>query len=93
MSEDEEFVICGSENGRVCIWNKNTNEAHNGRFESFLPFNKKAVTSAQFAPLNILQKVSSSMMKHDSPAIVKQIIIATSCDGRIKVYYQTIELC
>lgn len=63
---------------------------HNGQLEYFRPF--EVTTVAQFAPLSVLQEVSKNFALCESPALVKQIIVATSLDGRIKVFYQIIEL-
>lgn len=105
MSEDEDYVISGSEDGNVVIWNReNTyipainpiytgyNKDHNGSIETFQPFHGVAVTNAQFAPLSVLQKVSNLLTHYSPPALVKQIIIACSAQGRMNIYYQLVEL-
>ena len=45
-------------------------------------------TNALFAPLNIVQKIFNCFLKYNPPGIVKQIIIGTSFNGSIKVFYQ-----
>ncbi len=57
-----------------------------------MPFAGAAVTNAQFVPLTVLQKVSKCFSTYVPPAVVKQIIVACSNDGQVKVFYQFIEL-
>lgn len=105
MSEDEDYVISGSEDGNVVIWNRVStyvpminplftgfNQDHNGSIETFQPFNGNAVTNAQFVPLSVLQNTSKSLTCCSPPAIAKQIIVACSAQGKIRVYYQLVEL-
>jgi hypothetical protein len=67
-------------------------KCHNGSVEYFKPFNGTMVTSAQFIPLNILQKISKCFSHYLPQAYVKQIVVACSHDGQIKIFYQIIEL-
>ena len=105
MSEDEDYVICGSEDGNLVVWDAiNTyipsinpaytgyKKDHNDSIEFFQPFNGVPVTNAQFAPLSILQNASKKLSQSSLPAIAKQIIVACSAQGQINVYYQIIEL-
>eukprot|EP00826_Nyctotherus_ovalis_P049581 TRINITY_DN6007_c0_g2_i3.p4 TRINITY_DN6007_c0_g2~~TRINITY_DN6007_c0_g2_i3.p4 ORF type:complete len:111 (+),score=23.65 TRINITY_DN6007_c0_g2_i3:1633-1965(+) len=105
ISEDEDFVISGSEDGKLCMWNKASkyapainpvftgyNKDHNDSFEYFKPFNGMMVTSAQFAPYNVVQRVARCFLEYEPAGVVKKIIVATSYDGRMKVFYQVIEV-
>jgi len=105
ISEDEDYVISGSENGNVVIWNRENcyvptinpfytgfSKTHNSSFEYFEPFKGISVTTAQFAPLSVLQQVSQSLQSSKNPSLARQIIIACSAEGQINVYYQLIEL-
>jgi len=60
--------------------------------EYFKAFNGVIATNALFVPLNVLQKVSKCFNNYTPQAHVKQIIVACSYDGQIKVFYQVIEL-
>jgi hypothetical protein len=68
------------------------NKLRNDSIEYFRPFGKVMTTIAQFVPLNILHEVSQSFANRKVPAIVKQIIVAASYLGQIKVFYHIIEL-
>jgi hypothetical protein len=113
ISEDEDYVICGSEDGYAYIWNKlnqfvpainpayftaftisftGFKSDHNGSVEYFKPFNGAAVTSAQFVPLVVLQKISHCFTAYSPPANVREVIVVCSNDGQIKVLYQFLEL-
>ena len=114
ISEDEDFVICGSEDGSVYIWNRinqyvptinpmyfsfitansftGFKKDHNESVEYFNVFGKVPVTNAQFVPLTVLQNVSKCFATYVPPAIVKQILVVTSYDGQIKVFYQILDL-
>ncbi len=104
LSEDCEHVICGSDDGKVVIWNRKNQyipainpaftgfrEDHNGSIEYFTAFTGTATTSAHFVPLEVLQKVSKCFTGYIPPANVKEIIVACSFDGQIKVFYQFLE--
>jgi len=104
LSEDFEHVICGSEDGRVCIWNRfnqfiptinpaftGFKEDHNGSIEFFNAYKGAACTVAQFIPLEILQKVSKCFTQYIPPANVREIIVTCSSDGLIRIYYQFLE--
>jgi len=68
------------------------NKVHNNSFEYFRPFGEVMTTIAQFVPLNILQEISQTFAKRKVPAIIKQIIVAASYLGQIKVFYHILEL-
>eukprot|EP00826_Nyctotherus_ovalis_P023291 TRINITY_DN178_c0_g2_i11.p1 TRINITY_DN178_c0_g2~~TRINITY_DN178_c0_g2_i11.p1 ORF type:complete len:187 (+),score=43.85 TRINITY_DN178_c0_g2_i11:601-1161(+) len=64
----EEHVICGSEDGKVCVWNKTSkyipsinpkllgrSATHNDSFEYFQPFGGVMVTNALFVPSKVLE--------------------------------------
>ncbi len=59
--------------------------------EYFSPFGGTPVTSAQFVPLAVLQKVSKCFVMYSPPGLVKQIVVCCSSDGQIKVFYQVID--
>lgn len=105
LSEDLDHVICGSDDGKVYIWNRfnqyipavnpiftGFKENHNESFEYFIAFMGVATTSAQFVPLDVLQRVSKVFTTYVPPANVKQIIVVCSYDGQIRVFYKFIEL-
>jgi len=105
LSEDLDYVICGSDNGKVYIWNRfnqyiplvnplftRFKQDHNESFEYFIAFMGVATTSAQFVPLEVLQRVSKVFTTYVPPANVKQIIVVCSYDGQIRVFYKFIEL-
>lgn len=50
------------------------------------------VTSAQFAPMEVIQEISTNLAKTESLREIKQIIVTTSYDGRVKVFYQIVAL-
>lgn len=50
------------------------------------------VTNAQFAPYNVVQRVARHFLEYEPAGVVKKIIVATSYDGRVKVFYQVIEI-
>ena len=105
MSEDLDYVICGSDDGKVYIWNRYNQyipsvnpvftgfkRDHNESFEYFMAFLGTAATSAQFVPLEVLQRVSKAFTTYDPPANVKGIIVVCSYDGQVRVFYKFIEL-
>lgn len=58
---------------------------HNGSFEYFQPFGGVMVTNALFAPSNVLGNVAEM---YGALVKVQQIVVATSFNGQIKVFYQ-----
>jgi len=100
FSEDDKYVICGSENGRVFIWNTHefsTNltsglrRDRNNSFESFVASggDPAIVTVAQFVPSNSVRHALRKSIDPNietSPEYVNAMIITADYNGTIRVY-------
>ena len=104
-SDDSCYLISGSEDGLIYIWNDDSNSLddilnssstggskggdknRSASFETFMPVSKKCViTTAQFAPICVFTKMVNKYGISYNQKIVKNVIVATTIDGQLKVY-------
>ena len=104
--QDGAYIICGSENGKVYIWNRRSDfvplvnpglfskydPTHNRSYETFIPFTAKdKVLSAFFVPDTIINKLNSHLLKYfEQPMTIKCMIIAIGQMGNISAFYTEI---
>ncbi|KAG7383307.1 WD repeat-containing protein 44 [Phytophthora pseudosyringae] len=101
FSQDGDFVICGSENGSVYVWNKarylrsmsigkSSKQDRNSSYEFFTAAEPPngIVTVALFAPASTFAMVKSKLEASDdvSPNACTGLIVSASYDGCIKVF-------
>lgn len=104
ISQDGLYVICGSETGKVYIWNKlNTSSCRqktrkqvssikNSSFEMFQVGSKNTIVSACFAPEFTLKLAQQKLSKEGVNYNVNRIVIVATNDGRLQVYYNKLEI-
>ena len=102
FSNDGKYVICGSDTGRIHIWNRETHaqQAHttvskvthtNPEHESFFPdASNDVVTKAVFAPSSAVAKATQInpgiYILDYIPDLTSRIIVSADSNGYIKVF-------
>jgi len=99
ISEGLEYIISGSEDGYVYIWN-NPNGAkeiekhsRNESYEKFSPFSPDDIipTTAQFLNFEIYKIFMQKYMMFGIEKNINGIIIVTSFEGLIRIFHSNIE--
>lgn len=95
FSHNSMHILCGSENGKVCIWNTFSNYVSrinrkksykNSSYENFnIGDNKNAVLGV-FAPEIVSKKVQQALINLDNDLIISHIIVLAN-EGKLKVFY------
>lgn len=99
FSDDGEYIISGSEDNRIYIWNVENRHQTRGLFTrtprhhvksyEYFQAHSKTVTSAIFAPSSVRNRLQSVGLR---PVLAGQaegqgqIILAVDLNGKIKVY-------
>lgn len=98
LSEDMDYIIWGSEDGYVYIWNRFHNDEdnkfeveRNASREKFAPFAPEMTipTVSMFAPLNIQRMFMSKYSIWGIQKVLKNMILVTGFDGLIRVFHNT----
>ncbi|CAG9316688.1 WDR44_2 [Blepharisma stoltei] len=87
LSEDGEHLLCGSEKGRIFIWNTNRScdsPGKNNSHESFCPRKKKCPEYAVFAPIKIVNMVQKGISNESTE--IKHVIFTIGSKQNIRVF-------
>jgi hypothetical protein len=102
MSEDGMYIISGSENGKVYIWNRRSDfipivnpslfsrfdPNHNRSYETFTPFIKEKALFTFFVPFSIISRVNSYMLEnYEQPLRIKCGMVIVGQQGGIAALY------
>uniref|UniRef100_K3WSW5 Anaphase-promoting complex subunit 4 WD40 domain-containing protein n=1 Tax=Globisporangium ultimum (strain ATCC 200006 / CBS 805.95 / DAOM BR144) TaxID=431595 RepID=K3WSW5_GLOUD len=95
FSQDGDYVICGSENGSVYVWNKACKHDRNASYEYFCAAEPPngIVTVALFAPASTFAMVKSKLDGSDdihTNACIG-LIVTASYDGCIKFFERSVK--
>lgn len=105
ITQDGLYLICGSENGQVYIWNKFQSQTckqkssrkqsiniKNNSFEVFKVSGKADIVNACFAPESIIKLAQQKLLQDGARHTVNRIILTTTSDARLQVYYNNLEI-
>ncbi|CAI2361449.1 unnamed protein product [Moneuplotes crassus] len=100
ISEGLEYIICGSEDGYVYIWNKPNGaeeiEKHcrNSSYERFSPFSPENIipTSTLFCPFEIYKIFMQKYMMFGIEKGLNGIIVVTNFEGLLRVFHNTCKI-
>ena len=97
INDENDFIICGSEDGYAYIWDKrieaegDLDKERNDIYEKFNPYYPDFVipTSTFFAPSNVVQTFIKKYVMCQVPRVLKNIIIVTGFNGVIRVFHNS----
>ncbi|CAG9335691.1 unnamed protein product [Blepharisma stoltei] len=87
LSEDGEYLLCGSEKGRIYIWNTMKSSEMPGKnnfFESFYPRKKRCTEYALFAPRKIVDLVQAGI--ENDLLEIKHVIFTVGSKQNIRIF-------
>jgi hypothetical protein len=103
MKQDGTYIISGSENGKVYIWNRKSDFVpvvnpglfskfdpnHNRSFETFVPFpSKEKVLFSFFVPDTVISKLNSHIATFfDQPLCLKCVFVVIGQMGSISALF------